>query len=81
MKNRLIKIAVFAFLLALAAPANAQCPMCKIGAESNMRNGGTAGNGLNSGILYMLAMPYLLVSTLGFIWYKNRKKESEIHDN
>lgn len=53
--------------------AVAQCPMCKIGAESNLRDGGTAGTGLNKGILYMFAMPYLIVATLGFIWYKNKK--------
>lgn len=32
----------------------AQCPMCKMAAESNLKNGGTAGKGLNAGILYML---------------------------
>jgi hypothetical protein len=47
--------------------------MCKISAESNMRDGGTAGRGLNSGILYMFALPYLLIGTLGYLWYKNRK--------
>jgi hypothetical protein len=51
----------------------AQCPMCKLSAESNLRDGGTAGKGLNAGILYMFAMPYLLVGTLGFLWYRNRK--------
>lgn len=51
----------------------AQCPMCKLSAESNLRDGGTAGKGLNTGILYMFAMPYLLVGTLGYLWYKNRK--------
>jgi hypothetical protein len=40
-----------------------------MGAESNLKNGGTAGSGLNTGILYMLAMPYLLVVTIGFVWY------------
>jgi hypothetical protein len=81
MKNKLVKIAVFAFMLAGAAPsATAQCPMCKIGAESNLKNGGTAGSGLNAGILYMLAMPYLLVGTIGIVWYRNRKKDSELTD-
>ena len=55
----------------------AQCPMCKMSAESNLRAGGTAGKGLNAGILYMLAMPYLLVGTIGFIWYRNRRREEE----
>jgi hypothetical protein len=51
----------------------AQCPMCKMSAESNLKDGGTAGKGLNTGILYMLALPYILISTLGYLWYKNRK--------
>lgn len=55
----------------------AQCPMCRMSAESNLRDGGTAGKGLNAGILYMLSMPYLLVSVLGYIWWKNRKPEVE----
>lgn len=54
-----------------------QCPMCKLGAETNLKGGGTAGAGLNNGILYMLSMPYLLVATLGIIWYKNRRKADE----
>ncbi len=52
----------------------AQCPMCRIAAESNLKDGGTAGRGLNGGILYMLAAPYLLVGTIGFLWWKNHKK-------
>jgi hypothetical protein len=47
--------------------------MCKISAESNLRDGGSAGKGLNTGILYMFIMPYLLVGTLAYLWYKNRK--------
>ena len=53
----------------------AQCPMCRVSAEQNLKMGGSAGKGLNKGILFMLACPYVIVSTMGFIWYKNRKKE------
>lgn len=56
----------------------AQCPMCKIAAESNLENGGTAGKGLNNGILYMLTLPYILIATIGIIWYRNRKNTSEL---
>lgn len=58
----------------------AQCPMCKMSAESNLKNGGTAGKGLNAGILYMLALPYTLVGTIGYIWWRNnrRKEEDEV---
>lgn len=59
----------------------AQCPMCRMSAESNMANGGTAGNGLNGGILYMLATPYLLVGVVAFLWWKNRKKVDEMMDD
>ena len=55
----------------------AQCPMCRMSAESNLKDGGTAGRGLNAGILYMLSMPYLLVAGLGYIWWRNRKSEEE----
>ena len=50
-----------------------QCPMCRMAAESNLEHGGTEGKGLNTGILYMLSLPYLLVLTIGIIWYRNRK--------
>jgi hypothetical protein len=55
----------------------AQCPMCKMAAESNLKNGGSAGKGLNAGILYMLITPYLLVGGLAFWWFKNKKKVIE----
>jgi hypothetical protein len=55
----------------------AQCPMCRMSAESNLREGGTEGAGLNKGILYMLTLPYLLVASLGFIWWKNRRRLSD----
>ena len=55
----------------------AQCPMCKMSAESNLKNGGTMGKGLNAGILYMLALPYSLVGIIGFIWWKNNKRRTE----
>lgn len=51
-----------------------QCPMCKMAAESNLKNGGSAGKGLNAGILYMLLTPYILVGGLAFWWIKNKKK-------
>ncbi len=56
---------------------NAQCPMCRMSAENNLKEGGTTGKGLNKGILYMLTMPYVLVGTIGIIWYRNRKKDEE----
>jgi hypothetical protein len=56
---------------------SAQCPMCKMSAESNLKDGGTMGKGLNLGILFLLSLPYLFVGTLGYVWYRNRKNYDE----
>lgn len=75
------------FLLALSlsiacsvvpVDTQAQCPMCRMSAENNLKEGGTAGKGLNKGILFLLTMPYLMIGTIGVIWYRNRKKEEEL---
>lgn len=58
----------------IGGEAFAQCPMCRSAAESNLKAGGGNGRGLNAGILYMLAMPYLLVSTIGLLWWWNKRK-------
>lgn len=79
MKNNIMKLFRCVLLLFLLAGgnsvANAQCPMCKMSAESNMQNGGTDGRGLNAGIMYMLLMPYLIVGGIGYWWWRNRRQE------
>lgn len=53
----------------------AQCPACKTALESNREDGtSNIGNGINDGILYLLAMPYLLFVVVGFVLYRNYKK-------
>lgn len=77
-KLLLVMLLAFAVNMVVVEPVTAQCPMCKMSAESNMKNGGTAGKGLNKGILYLFAAPYLMVGGLGFIWYRvNKKKRDE----
>lgn len=82
MKNKFLKYFTFlalAFTLSVTVvnETQAQCPMCRMSAENNLKDGGTAGKGLNAGILYMLSTPYLLVAGLGIYWYRNRRKEDE----
>lgn len=82
MKNKIIKLITFCALvfclqITTIPEVQAQCPMCKMSAESNLKNGGTDGQGLNNGILYMLLTPYVIVFGLGYFWWKNRKKEEE----
>ena len=71
--KRLLTLSFIIFCLCLSADLLAQCPMCRTAAESNLRAGGTNGRGLNAGILYMLSAPYLIVMTLGLLWWRNQK--------
>jgi len=82
MKKRFLKYcSILALLFTLTlTPINdvqAQCPMCRMAAESNLKDGGNAGKGLNAGILYMLSTPYLIIGVLGIIWYRNNRKREE----
>lgn len=52
---------------------DAQCPMCRMSAESNLKNGGTAAAGLNKGIIYLLIGPYIMMNTVAFLWWRNQR--------
>jgi hypothetical protein len=56
----------------------AQCAMCKSTVESNQKEEVTnRAKGLNAGILYLMVIPYVLIGGLGYLWYKNGKKDKE----
>ncbi|WP_345948594.1 MULTISPECIES: hypothetical protein [unclassified Mucilaginibacter] len=61
-------------------PAAAQCAMCSATAEAGVKDGNTEANGLNKGILYLLAAPYIAVAAVGYVWYKKyRRKNVEMN--
>jgi len=80
MKKSILILAIIV-ISAIGFEVLAQCPMCRAAAESNLSSGGTEAKGLNTGILYMLSLPYLLIGTLGFLWWKNKKEESKINSD
>ena len=52
-----------------------QCAMCKATAESATDDYGNAiSGGINTGIVYMMGVPYLLLGILGWVFYKDRIK-------
>ncbi|WP_428985374.1 hypothetical protein [Sphingobacterium oryzagri] len=53
---------------------SAQCAMCSLNAENSTTNGNTQGKGLNDGILFLLAIPYLIAVGVGVLWYKKYRK-------
>ncbi len=74
MKIKFILLTIIFFGIQLASFA--QCAMCRASVENNVSNGDTSiGAGLNSGILYLFVMPYLLAAVIGYLWYKSAKKK------
>ncbi len=65
-----------AFLLLFAIDVQAQCAMCTINAEQGVKNGNTQAAGLNTGVIYLLVIPYLLATVVGIIWYKKYRKKN-----
>ncbi len=66
-------LSFFLFLLTIQN-AEAQCAMCRGSLESSVSQGTTnLAAGINKGILYLLVMPYLIMGTIGYLWYKSSK--------
>ena len=51
-----------------------QCAMCKAVVESNLETGSQIGKGLNNGILYLMAVPYIAIFSFAIFWYFQNKK-------
>ncbi|WP_276370368.1 hypothetical protein [Chryseolinea sp. H1M3-3] len=73
-----IAVIVCILLMGSAEHVFAQCAMCRSTLENNYSNGdpGIAA-GINTGILYLLSMPYLAVMIIGYMWYKSSKNASK----
>ena len=65
---------IILFLVNLFNQASAQCAMCKSVVESNIDGGSSIGSGLNDGILYLMAMPYLALAIVTFAWVRYNKR-------
>lgn len=81
---RTFKIILVSLILVIStlssSEVSSQCSMCTLNAENSVQNGNTEGNGLNRGILYLLAAPYLAIAGVGFLWYKKyRRKNVNVH--
>jgi hypothetical protein len=62
------------FCLIGAAQTFAQCAMCRSTLENNYSNGNPGiAAGINTGILYLLAMPYLAAIIIGYLWLKSSR--------
>jgi hypothetical protein len=70
------KTTLLSFLLIVVTVSfsSAQCAMCRSTLENNYSNGNPGiASGINTGILYLLAMPYMAIMILAYLWYKSSK--------
>lgn len=66
------------FLMTFTIKLNAQCAMCKAAVEANLKDGGSAGAGLNEGILYLMVMPYIAMLIFGALYYLQKRKKNTV---
>ena len=81
MKNKIILFSTIVVLF-LTIDVNAQCAMCKAVVETNLESGDTKGMGLNNGILYLMAIPYIAAIVFAVFYYnQNKKSKSSLFNN
>ncbi len=68
------KIALLVISLLVFVQTNAQCAMCRAVLESE--EGQSTAEGVNDGIVYLMAIPYLLIGGIGYFIYRTYSKSS-----
>jgi len=79
-RSLLYSLLIFAILICLQADVFAQgCVQCRMGPSSNLEGGGNVAKGINTGILYLMLIPYLLImSILGYVFRKQLSEKWEL---
>ncbi len=78
LQSQKFKIQNLFFLLSfcfLSIASQAQCAMCRAALESE--GNGAKAEAVNDGIVYLMAVPYLLVAVAGYYIYQMKTKTSK----
>jgi len=70
-KYSIILIVLISFLS--TQDATAQCAMCRAVLESEGNQ--SAAKGINNGIVYLMAIPYILITAIGIAVYRKMRNE------
>ena len=60
-------------LISIPESAQAQCAMCRAVVE---QGGEEVAEGINSGIVYLMAFPYIVVAVASYLLYRNWRRTS-----
>ena len=79
MKKHYFILLILIALVLLPNIIEAQCAMCKASVESSQGQKNSVAHNLNSGILYLMAVPYVLIAfifrkQIGSLWKNIRGK-------
>lgn len=76
MKHLILVVVALSIAVTEAA---AQCAMCRSTLENNFSSGNPGiAAGINTGILYLLSMPYLAAMIIGYLWYKHTRNAQKL---
>jgi hypothetical protein len=67
MKKTCFFLILFSLAICFSANVNAQCAMCT---KTAQQLGEKPAQGMNAGILYLMAVPYCIVGFIGYRWWK-----------
>jgi len=71
MRQNIKKISTLFFLMLIPLVSNAQCAMCRAVLESGDNN--AVAEGINNGIVYLMAIPYILVGVVFYFVYRKMR--------
>jgi TRAP-type C4-dicarboxylate transport system permease small subunit len=74
MKQTIAILLVVFFMAAYTPAATAQCSVCT---KSVQQLGERPAKALNTGILYLMFTPFLIVGVIGYRWWKGNKRFEE----
>jgi hypothetical protein len=78
MRSKLFFLSLILIFAFIGQEAIAQCAMCKATIEANAANEQKYGVGLNTGILYLMCIPYIAGGVLFYLWYRNAKAKKTV---
>lgn len=72
MKKVVLFLTISVLVFVLADDIAAQCAMCKAAPTTSLQGGSKKGAGLNSGILYLMSIPYFALIGLVFLFFRKQ---------